>query len=91
MRAPVRIASGNFAKGSFAGRDFEFDIASDMSTALVRYLYDENFDISFTSIAELDYAFGIPLAFLGIGGPIIPLYVNAYVPPQPRMERCYAL
>ncbi len=23
-------------------------------------------------------------------GPIIPLYVNAYVPPQPRMERSYA-
>jgi 2,3-dihydroxyphenylpropionate 1,2-dioxygenase len=88
---PFALHRGKVARGSFAGRDFEFDIASDMSTALVRYLYDENFDISFTSTAELDYAFGIPLAFLGIGGPIIPLYVNAYVPPQPRMERCYAL
>ena len=57
---PFALHRGKVARGSFAGRDFEFDIASDMSTALVRYLYDENFDISFTSTAELDYAFGIP-------------------------------
>ena len=88
---PFALHRGKVAEGSFAGHDFAYPIASDISTALVRYLYDENFDISFTSSAELDYAFGIPLTFLGTEGPIIPLYVNSYVPPQPRMERCYAL
>ncbi len=88
---PFTLHRGAEARESFAGHDFEYEIAADVSTALIRYLYDENFDISFTSAAELDYAFGIPLTFLGVGGPIIPLYVNAYVPPQPRIERCYAL
>lgn len=82
---------GKEAKGHFAGRDFRFDVDSETSTALVRYLQDEKFDPAFTSTAELDYAFGIPLTFLEMTGPVIPLYVNAYVPPQPRMERCYHL
>src|SRR5207248_7961569 len=24
------------------------------------------------------------------GDPVLPIYVNAYLPPQPTMERCYA-
>jgi hypothetical protein len=38
---------------------------------------------AFTSTAKIDYAIGIP-------GPVLPIYVNAYLPPQPTMERCYA-
>lgn len=85
------IHRGKEASGHFAGRDFRFDVDSGTATDLVRYLQDEKFDPAFTSTAELDYAFGIPLTFLEMTGPIIPVYVNAYVPPQPRMERCYHL
>lgn len=85
------IHHGKQATGHFAGRDFRFDVDSATATSLVRYLQEEKFDPAFTSTAELDYAFGIPLTFLEIGGPVIPLYVNAYVPPQPRIERCYHL
>ncbi len=87
---PFTLHRGKVARGSFAGHDFCYDVASEISTELVRYLYAEGFDPTFTSAAELDYAFGIPLTFVGVTGPIIPLYVNAYIPPQPRMERCYA-
>jgi 2,3-dihydroxyphenylpropionate 1,2-dioxygenase len=82
---------GSVAKGHFAGRDFRWDVAAEVSTALIRHIQDEGFDPAFSSTADLDYSFGIPLTFLGIEGPIVPIYVNAYVPPQPRMERCYAL
>ena len=82
---------GGKAEGQFAGRDFSFDVDSVTATALIRYLQEEKFDPAFTSNAELDYAFGIPLTFLEIDLPIIPLFVNAYVPPQPRIERCYHL
>lgn len=82
---------GARAGGSFAGREFRFDIDSASAMTLVRHLQEEKFDPAFTSTAELDYAFGIPLTFMEMEGPIIPVYVNAYVPPQPRMERCYHL
>jgi 2,3-dihydroxyphenylpropionate 1,2-dioxygenase len=57
---------------------------------LVRQLYRQNFDPAFTSTAKIDYAIGIPLTHLGHTGPVLPIYVNAYLPPQPTMERCYA-
>lgn len=81
---------GGEAVGSFAGRDFKYQVAGDDSLALIRYLQTEGFDPAFTSTAKIDYALGIPMTHLGIDGPVIPLYVNAYVPPQPSMERCYA-
>src|SRR5205814_1251689 len=43
-----------------------------------------------TSTAKIDYAIGIPLTHLGHSGPVLPIYVNAYLPPQPTMERCYS-
>ena len=88
---PFAIHRGKTGKGTFAGRTFEHPIASDEATEVIRYLYEEGFDVSYTSTAEVEYSLGIPLSFLGIDGPILPLFVNAYIPPQPRMERCYAL
>src|SRR5262249_44462229 len=77
-------------KGAFAGRTFDFRVASALSLALIRSLQEAGFDPAFSSTAEIDYAFGIPLTFLGVAGPVLPVYVNSYVPPQPSIERCYA-
>ncbi len=86
---PFTIHTGGRARGSFAGRDFSYEVASDAAYALLRHLQAEGFDPAFTSSAEIDYAFGIPLTHLGVTAPIIPIYANAYVPPQPSVERCY--
>ena len=77
--------------GSLGGREFRYTVAGDVSHRLIRYMQSEGFDPAFTSSADIDYAFGIPLTHLGVTAPIVPIYVNAYVPPQPTMERCYAL
>jgi 2,3-dihydroxyphenylpropionate 1,2-dioxygenase len=77
--------------GTFAGREFSYDVDSETALGLVRYLQDEGFDPAFTSTVEMEYSSAIPLDHLGVGVPIVPLYVNAYVPPQPSMERCFAL
>ena len=89
--APFVLHRGAEAVGRFAGREFRWPVAHELSTALLRHLQAEGFDPAFSSDAALDYAFGIPLTFLGHQGPIVPLYVNAYVPPQPPIERCYRL
>ena len=77
--------------GSFAERTFSYSVDSETALGLVRHLQDEAFDPAFTSTVEMEYSFAIPLDHLGVSVPIVPLYVNAYVPPQPTMERCYAL
>jgi 2,3-dihydroxyphenylpropionate 1,2-dioxygenase len=87
---PFTVHVGGEATGEFAGRKFHWKIASDIAFELVRQLYRQNFDPAFTSTAKIDYAIGIPLTHLGHTDPVLPIYVNAYLPPQPTMERCYA-
>lgn len=87
---PFTIHVGGEAHGEFAGRKFHWPIPSEIGFELVRSLYRQNFDPAFTSTAKIDYAIGIPLTHLGHTGPVLPIYVNAYLPPQPTMERCYA-
>ena len=88
---PFTVHVGGEATGEFAGRKFHWKIPSEIGFELVRQLYRQNFDPAFTSTAKIDYAIGIPLTHLGHTGPVLPIYVNAYLPPQPTMERCYAL
>lgn len=88
---PFTLHVGGKGRGTFAGREFNFNIASEVGFALVKDLYRSGFDPAFTSTAEIDYALGIPMTHLGIGdAPVLPIFVNAYLPPQPAMERCYA-
>jgi 2,3-dihydroxyphenylpropionate 1,2-dioxygenase len=87
---PFTVHVGGEATGEFAGRQFRWQIPSEIGFALVRELYRQSFDPAFTSTAKIDYAIGIPLTHLGHTGPVLPIYVNAYLPPQPTMERCYA-
>lgn len=88
---PFTIHVGGEGHGEFAGRKFHFRLASEAAFAIVKDLYRAGFDPAFTSTAQIDYALGIPMTHLGIGdAPVLPIYVNAYLPPQPTMERCYA-
>ncbi|AGW95662.1 hypothetical protein N234_36990 [Ralstonia pickettii DTP0602] len=59
--------------------------------ALVGAMGEEGFDLAFTLDARLPTAFTIPYEFMGFGRdiPMLPVFVNAYVPPQPDPLRCH--
>ncbi|HEY8543419.1 MAG TPA: hypothetical protein VIL36_00155 [Acidimicrobiales bacterium] len=86
------VHCGPEARGSFAGRDYAWPIASEAAAGVLRSLQGQGFDPAFTMNAPIGYEFGIPLDFLGFpaGTPVLPLFVNSYVPPQPSADRCYA-
>src|SRR5215469_1866441 len=86
---PFCFHLGSEVEGSFVGRNFKYKIASDVAMAMIQHMQAEGFDPAFTNTADIDYAFGIPLTFLGVTAPIVPVYVNSYVPPQPSMLRCF--
>jgi 2,3-dihydroxyphenylpropionate 1,2-dioxygenase len=86
---PFTVHVGGEAYGEFAGRKFHWKVPSEIGFEIVRQLYRQNFDPAFTSTAKIDYAIGIPLTHIGLTDPVLPIYVNAYLPPQPTMERCY--
>lgn len=87
---PFTIHVGGEASGHFAGRDFHWEVPGEIGLKLVRELYAQGFDPAFSSTAKIDYAIGIPLTHIGLTAPVLPIFVNAYLPPQPSMERCYA-
>jgi 2,3-dihydroxyphenylpropionate 1,2-dioxygenase len=67
-------------------------IDGEAGYALLRELLDLGFDPAFTLDAALGTAFTIPLEFCGYERAMrfLPVFVNAYVPPQPTPERCFA-
>lgn len=87
---PFTVHVGGEAEGSFAGRRFHWRVPGEIGFEIVRRMYEEGFDPAFTSVARIDYALGIPLTHLGIADPVLPIYVNAYLPPQPSADRCWA-
>jgi 2,3-dihydroxyphenylpropionate 1,2-dioxygenase len=87
---PFTVHVGGEAEGEFAGRHFHWRVPGETGLEIVRRMYAQGFDPAFTSNARIDYALGIPLTHLEIADPVLPIYVNAYLPPQPSMERCWA-
>ena len=85
------IHCGTRAEGG-GGHSGPWPIDGEAGYALVRELLDLGFDPAFTLDAGLGTAFTIPLEFCGYerAMPFLPVFVNAYVPPQPTPERCFA-
>ena len=87
---PFTVHVGAEARGSFAGRQFHWKVPGQIGFEIVRGLYRQGFDPAYSSTLQIDYAMGIPLTHLGVEDPVLPISVNAYLPPQPGIERCYA-
>ena len=72
------------------------ECAADVGLAngLIDSLLDQDFDPAFSQSEVLDHSFFIPLHDMApILGPtpVIPIVINAYVPPQPSIDRCFRL
>ena len=87
---PFTVHVGASASGNFAGRNFHWKVPGEIGFEIVKGLYRQGFDPAFTSTAKIDYAIGIPLTHLSVEDPVLPISINAYLPPQPTIERCYA-
>ncbi len=89
---PFTVHCGPVARGTFAGRDFAWPIPAGTPAALLRSLQSQGFDPAYSMNASIGYEFGIPLTFCGFGPetPVLPIFVNSYMPPQPSSDRCYA-
>src|SRR5579884_49084 len=91
--APFTVYLAEEAAGSFAGRRWSYPVATDLALALLEEGLEAGFDLAYSQEAELDHASLVPLHYvLGERAiPVLPLFVNTYVPPQPPPKRCYAL
>jgi 2,3-dihydroxyphenylpropionate 1,2-dioxygenase len=88
---PFMVHCGDRAQGHFKHRGW-WPLQGEAGYRIVEGLLDENFDAAFTLDARLGTAFTIPLDFCGYAreAPFLPIFINAYVPPQPSPARCFA-
>jgi hypothetical protein len=88
----LAVYVGAQASGRFGGYAYTFPVHEPLARAIVEQGIEREFDLVYSQDLRLDYAFYVPLHFTmpAPAVPIVPLYVNVYLPPQPTPRRCYA-
>lgn len=88
---PFMIHCGQRAQGRDAHAGW-WRIDGKAGYALLNLMQDEGFDPAFTLDAGLGTFFTIPIEYFGYDRdtPVLPIFVNSYVAPQPSPMRCFA-
>ena len=88
---PFMLHCGDRAAGVDKHRG-TWRVDGEAGFAVMRKLLDEGFDPAFTLDTDLGTPFTIAHEFCGFARDqaFLPIFVNAYVPPQPTPERCFA-
>ncbi|HEU5319988.1 MAG TPA: hypothetical protein VFX28_04250, partial [Methylomirabilota bacterium] len=83
---------GASVSGQFGRYAYTFPVQEPLARAILEQGIEREFDLAYSQDVRLDYAFYVPLHFTmpEPALPIVPLYVNVYLPPQPTPRRCYA-
>jgi 2,3-dihydroxyphenylpropionate 1,2-dioxygenase len=87
------ILSGEFSHAEFAGRRYDLPIHQGLAEDLLDKLMSAGFDLGYSQDAVLGHAFAAVYEWVIEKRPIpvVPLFVNAYLPPLPTAKRCAEL
>ncbi len=87
------ILTSRTAEAEFAGRRYSVPVHQPLALGLLDGLVDRGFDMTFSQQAALGHAYAVPFEFILEKReiPVVPLFVNVYLPPQPKPRRCAAL
>jgi 2,3-dihydroxyphenylpropionate 1,2-dioxygenase len=87
------IMSGERARAEFAGRKYDLPVHQGLAEDLLDKLVNYNFDMSYSQDAVLGHAFAAVYEWVIEGRqiPVVPIFVNAYLPPLPTARRCAQL
>jgi 2,3-dihydroxyphenylpropionate 1,2-dioxygenase len=80
-------------QGSFGPKQYRVPAHQELGRALHEGLLRREFDVAFSQGAPLGHAFVVPFEFVLEDRPIpvVPIFINVYVPPLPQPRRCYRL
>jgi aromatic ring-opening dioxygenase catalytic subunit (LigB family) len=87
------IVSNEITKARFAGREYNLPVHSPLAEDLLDRLVNAGFDMAYSQDAILGHAFAAVYEWVieGRAIPVVPVFVNAYLPPLPTARRCAAL
>src|SRR5271165_6344341 len=86
------IVGGEKSKAAFARKSYALPIHG-FAEELVNDLVADGFDLTYSQDAELGHAFAAVYEWVieGRSIPVIPIFVNTYLPPLPTARRCAQL
>jgi len=87
------IVGGLHSKAAFARRNYSLPIHPFAEELIEKLIVEEGFDMTYSQDAELGHAFAAVYEWVieGRSIPVIPLFVNVYLPPLPTARRCAQL
>jgi aromatic ring-opening dioxygenase catalytic subunit (LigB family) len=87
------VVVGPEVAGSFGSKQYRVNVHQTFARALLDGCLRRDFDIAFCHKAFMGHAFVVPFEFILEQRqiPIVPLFVNVYVPPLPQPHRAYQL
>jgi 2,3-dihydroxyphenylpropionate 1,2-dioxygenase len=87
------IMSGETATASFAGRSWNPPIHQPLAEALLDQLVARDFDMAYSQEGDLGHSFAAIFEWVleGRSIPVVPIFINTYLPPLPSARRCAAL
>ena len=86
------IVAGLESKASFAGRDYALPV-DPLAEELLEKLVAAGFDMTYSQDAVLGHSFAAVYEWVIEGRkiPVVPVFVNTYLPPLPSARRCQQL
>ncbi len=87
------VVAGSISHAHFANKDWRLPVHLDFAEDLIAKLMQRGFDMAYSQDAILGHSFAAVYEWV-IGArkiPVVPLFVNAYLPPLPSPQRCMAL
>jgi aromatic ring-opening dioxygenase catalytic subunit (LigB family) len=87
------IMSCENATAAFAGRSWNPPIHQPLAEALLDQLVARDFDLAYSQEADLGHSFAAIFEWVleGRSIPVVPIFINTYLPPLPSAKRCAAL
>ena len=87
------VIAGERATAAFAGRTYGPRVHQALAEDLLEKLVRAGFDMAYSQEALLGHSFAAPFEWVleGRDIPVVPIFVNTYLPPLPSPRRCEAL
>ena len=87
------VIAGDRANAIFAGKTWSPPIHQALAEDILEQLVRRDFDMTYSQDAELGHSFAAPFEWVlqGRDIPVVPIFVNTYLPPLPSPRRAAAL
>src|ERR1700692_1239579 len=87
------ILAGERARAEFARKTYDLPVHQGLAEDLLDKLVQRGFDMAYSQDAVLGHSFAAVYEWVIEGRkiPVVPIFVNTYLPPLPSPQRCAAL